>query len=410
MAADPALLFISPVMPADRGNGLAMRMGVFLEAYARRFAVTLAVVPVTGNHAGEASAFVQRHAARVVSLPLNRVMHPLLQLIARHRDPEERRRALQAYPRPRPLFYDPIATCEMLTAELDEEHFAIVHAGRSYMAPLVEPWFGRARCILDLDEDDARTLRRIGKLRAENRESQADGDEAADATKFESLIGEYLPRFDLALLANELELAGLRQRYPGAALALIPTAIRPPAAAPSPGAVPRIDFLMVGTLGYYPNADGALYFCREVLPLIGPAQVTIVGSRPPAILRSLAGEAGISLAADVPDVAPYYAAARAAIVPIRAGGGSRIKILEAFAYGVPVISTAIGAEGLAVEDGRHLLIADSARDFAAAAQRLLGDRDLARRLAGEARALLRERYEFEQIARRIEGLADGGAP
>ena len=410
MAGEQALLFISPVMPADRGNGLAMRMGMFLEAYARRFAVTLAVVPVTGNHEGKTSAFLQRHAARIVSLPLDRVMHPLLQLIARHRDPDERRRALQAYPRPRPLFYDPIATRGMLAAELGEQRFAIVHAGRSYMAPLVEPWFGKARCILDLDEDDARTLRRIGELRARNNEGSVDGDEASDAVKFESLIGDYLWRFDLALLANELELAGLQQRYPGARLALIPNAIRPPASASLPGAVAPIDFLMVGTLGYYPNADGALHFCREVLPLIGEANVTILGSRPPARLQSLASQAGISIAADVPDVAPYYAAAKAAIVPIRAGGGSRIKILEAFAYGVPVISTAIGAEGLAVEDGRHLLIADNPGDFAAAARRLLDDRELAWRLAGEARTLLGERYEFERIARRIEGLADGGAP
>jgi len=355
---------------------------------------------------------VRRHAARVVSLPLERVMHPLLQLIARHRDPDERRKALQAYPRPRPMFYDPIATCEMLIAELGAQEFAIVHAGRSYMAPLVEPWFGKSRCILDLDEDDARTLRRIGELRTFNNDGVADGDERADAAKFESLIGDYLPRFDLGLLANELELLALQRRYPAAALALVPNAIRQPAAASSSDVLAPIDFLLVGTLGYYPNADGALFFCREVLPLIGGASVAILGSRPGAILRSLDGQNGISLAADVPDVAPYYAAARAAIVPIRAGGGSRIKILEAFAHGVPVISTAIGAEGLAVEDGRHLLIADSARDFAAAARRLLGDGDLARRLASEARLLLRERYDFERIAQRIaqqiEGLADGG--
>ncbi len=409
MAQAPALLFISPAMPADRGNGLAMRMGVFLEAYARRFAVTLAVVPVNGPRAGEPTAFVRRHAERIVLLPLDRVMHPLLQLVGRHRDPEERRRALLAYPRPRPLFYDPIATRSMLLEQLDGQQFAIVHAGRSYMAPLVEPWFGKARCILDLDEDDARTLRRIGELRARNSAGAAEGEEAADADKFETLIGEYVPRFDLTVLANELELAGLRQRYPGSALALIANAIRPPVAA-APDSLAPFDFLMVGTLGYYPNADGALYFCREVLPLLPGATVTILGSRPPAVLQAQHGRAGVSIAADVPDVAPYYAAARAAIVPIRAGGGSRIKILEAFAHGVPVVSTAIGAEGLAVEDGRHLLIADSAGDFAAAARRLLQDGDLARRLVEGARALLAERYAFERIARRIEGLADGKTP
>jgi glycosyltransferase involved in cell wall biosynthesis len=170
---------------------------------------------------------------------------------------------------------------------------------------------------------------------------------------------------------------------------------------------------MVGTLGYYPNADGAAFLCRDVVPLLGrngqPPRVAIVGSKPPESVRALGALPEVSVFADVPDVAPYYAAAKVAVVPLRAGGGSRIKILEAFAHGRPVVSTRIGAEGLAVADGRHLLLADTAEAFAAAVRRLLSDPDLAARLAAEARQLVDERYDFECVAREIEALADPAA-
>ena len=417
MPAKPSLLFVSPTRPARGGNGLAMRMGIFLEAYARRFQVTLVVVPLAGQTSNETlTPFVLRHTRRVIELPLDRVMHPLIQLIARHRDPEARRVAMRAYPRPRPLYYDPIATRELLADQLGEERFALVHAGRIYVAPLVDPYLGKTRCILDLDEDDARSLLRIGRLLAANGDVGA-ADYDGDAAKFDALMGEYLPRFDRCLVAAEAEAACLRARYPGAALGVIANAIRPrellnDASTGCPPLDP-IDLLMVGTLGYYPNADGAAFLCRDIVPLLGRngqwPRIAIVGSKPPESVRALGALPEVSVFADVPDVAPYYAAAKVAVVPLRAGGGSRIKILEAFAHGRPVVSTRIGAEGLAVADGRHLLLADTAEAFAAAVRRLLSDPDLAARLAAEARQLVDERYDFECVAREIEALADPAA-
>ena len=409
MSARPSLLFVSPTPPALGGNGLAMRMGVFLEAYARRFDVTLVIVPLTGQAVdGVPSPFIQRHAGRVIVLPLDRLLHPLFQLIARHRDPTARRAAMRAYPRPRLFFYDPIVARELLAGHLGSQHFALVHAGRSYTAPLVEAYLANSRCVLDLDEDDGHTLRSIAALLSANGDQAAADDEIADAAKFESLIGDYLPRFDLGLVASEEEAAGLSRRYPAAVLGVIPNAIRHPAlpaAAESPMSsdpVEPIDFLMVGSLGYYPNADGALFFCRDILPRIGQGRVTILGSRPPASVLALGKRPDVRVLADVGSLAPYYAAARMAIVPIRAGGGSRIKILEAFAHGRPVIATRLGAEGLRVVDGQHLLIADTAQDFAAAAGRLLADPDLAARLVGQARALVGQRYALDRVASMIE--------
>ncbi len=414
MAARPRLLFISPIMPADGGNGLAMRMGVFLEAYARRFAVSLVVAPIAGHvAAGEPSPFVTRHAERVIVLPLERALHPLFQLIARHRDPAERRKAMRAYPRPRSFSYDPVLLREAMAELLGaESRFTVVHVGRLYMAPLAESYFGQARCILDLDDDDARTLRRIGALRAANGDLPGGEDDAADAGKFEVMASEYLPRFSLSLASSEPDKVSLESRHPGERIAVIENAIRPAktaagaAAAIPPAWVAPIDLLMVGSLGYYPNVDAALYFCRGILPLLKPANLTILGSRPAPAVAALGRQEGVSIAADVPDPAPYYAASRVAVVPIRAGGGSRVKILEAFAQGRPVVSTTLGAEGLAVGDERHLLIADRAEDFAAAVRRLLDDPDLAARLVAAGHQLVAERYDFARIATRIESLAD----
>jgi len=278
------------------------------------------------------------------------------------------------------------------------------------MAPLAGPFFGKTRCILDLDEDDARTLRRIGGLLNLNGDKGAVDTYDADALKFDALASEFLPRFDVSVTATWEEAAALRERYPGCTIGVIANTVRlasPRATGSRP--IEPIDFLMVGTLAYYPNADAAMFFCREVLPRLGqakpPPRLTILGRAPPASVLALGSRPGVTVLADVPDVAPYYAASAIAVVPIRAGGGSRIKILEAFAHGRPVVSTRAGAEGLSVVHGRHLLIAEGAEDFAAAAQRLLSDRRLASRLAAAARRLVEERYAFEIVARDIEALA-----
>ena len=106
----------------------------------------------------------------------------------------------------------------------------------------------------------------------------------------------------------------------------------------------------------------------------------------------------IHVTGTVDDVGPYYERAQVAVVPLRAGGGSRLKILEAFALGRPVVSTTLGAEGLDVVDGEHLLLADTAAAFAEAVIRLLEDPELSARIAGAARALVEERYDWDTVA------------
>lgn len=160
------------------------------------------------------------------------------------------------------------------------------------------------------------------------------------------------------------------------------------------------EILFLCGMDYLPNLDSARYFLGEIFPLVRKvvpgARLNIVGRELWRIGDS-AGE-GAVLHENVPDVVPWLAGADLLVVPLRHGAGTRIKIMEAMAAGVPVVTTAKGCEGIAVADGEQLLIADSPEEFAAAVGRLLGDRPLADRLRGNARRLVEMRYSWEKVA------------
>lgn len=154
----------------------------------------------------------------------------------------------------------------------------------------------------------------------------------------------------------------------------------------------------VGTLFWPPNSEGVTWWLREgyeYLRAICPELIyDIVGARPPRPLQVLAESSpGVRLYGYVADLEPFWMNASALAVPILSGGGVRVKILEAMAMGVPVVSTTIGCEGLAVRHGEHLLVADTPKDFALACAAVLQDENLARDLARNARQLIVERYD-----------------
>ncbi len=166
--------------------------------------------------------------------------------------------------------------------------------------------------------------------------------------------------------------------------------------------------LFTGLMCYPPNADAAIYFSRSILPRIRSevpdVKFIVAGHAPPPCVRRLAADAWIEVTGSVADLRPYYEQAAVTVVPLRAGGGTRLKILESMAQCVPVVSTSIGCEGLAAEHDRHLLIADRPEEFAASVIRLLRDNALRQRLAACARALVEARYDWRAIAQRLFAL------
>lgn len=165
----------------------------------------------------------------------------------------------------------------------------------------------------------------------------------------------------------------------------------------------RPQILFVGALDWPPNRDGVEFFLRHVwLRLrrqLPDAEFVVVGRGNESIRRSWGSCPGVRFVGWVPDPGPWFAESRALIVPLRSGSGMRVKVLDAFARGVPVVTTTIGVEGIDVRAGIHALVADGPDDLAAALLRLLQNRSLAESLAAAARQLVLERYDTSVVAR-----------
>jgi glycosyltransferase involved in cell wall biosynthesis len=176
-----------------------------------------------------------------------------------------------------------------------------------------------------------------------------------------------------------------------------------------PEGVPREAqrLLFLGSLDWRPNLDAAQLLLDQIFPRVRAqepsARLCIVGRNPPEwLVRRARQEAGVELAANVPDVRPYLARCGALTVPLRIGGGSRLKILEALAAGLPVVSTAVGAEGLRLEPGRHLVLADGVDEMAGALVRCIRAPEPARAMAARGREVVLSQYDWEALATKLE--------
>jgi glycosyltransferase involved in cell wall biosynthesis len=215
-------------------------------------------------------------------------------------------------------------------------------------------------------------------------------------------------RFDGVTFTSTLDEERARALVPSVRSAVVPSAVdlrsfRPAPADPPPDGCTVMFF---GINDYPPNTDGILFFVREVWPRLAAShprvRLKIVGPRPTPQILALRN-ARVEVTGAVDDVRAHLAEAAAVIVPLRMGGGTRLKILEAMAMAKPIVSTAIGAEGIDVVDGKHLLLADEPAQFAAAVGRVVDDAGLAARLGEEGRALVNAKYSWEAAARRLEG-------
>lgn len=171
---------------------------------------------------------------------------------------------------------------------------------------------------------------------------------------------------------------------------------------------PNADHLLhIGTMYWPPNIDAINWFVREVYPHIRAARpdvvFDVVGARPPQELLNLNQQGiGVNVTGYVADPEPYLQQCGVMVVPLLAGGGMRVKILNALAQGLPMVSTTIGVEGIAAVNGEHMLVADEPRAFAEAVLHLLSDQKLADRLGLNGRALIRGTYDYRVACRHIE--------
>jgi glycosyltransferase involved in cell wall biosynthesis len=374
MSDRPRLLYVSPVAPSTTGNGLAMRAGSVLRVLGRCYRVTLLIIPLYAPRRGPLAEETIAGVEQIVRLGEGKPLTP-------------------------------------------HERFDVVHVFRLAALPHAEPWLRRARrWHLDLDDVESVSRCRIAALLRANGAAAAARREEYAAESARRLEHDALLRFDRIYVCSETDRLALQGRECAPAeIAVLPNSLPLPATTPAPSPAEGIrSLLFVGNLGYYPNEDAARYFCTEILPHIRdaagrPVAVRIVGAGAGPGVRRLAVLPGVQVIGKVPDVAPWYRDAHVAIVPVRAGGGTRIKVLEAFAQRRPLVATTVGIEGIAAEDGRHALIADKPESFAAACLRLLRDPGLADRMSGEAFALFSDAYSDTSLARIVANVADARA-
>jgi polysaccharide biosynthesis protein PslH len=218
---------------------------------------------------------------------------------------------------------------------------------------------------------------------------------------YQKLEQEWIPNFDTILVASELD----RKRI----LPLSRQIVVYPNAVPCVGEVPRVEEDVIsfsGNLEFEPNRSAIAFFAGRIWPQVRRRFPTlrwrIIGKNPQGVARLVAHDSSIELVGPVDDAVAWLGRSKVAVVPVLAGSGTRIKILEAWAAGTPVVSTSLGAEGLEAENERHLLLADDPAAFESALVRLLDDANLRERVGSAGRQLCQERYTWHAAWSRLQ--------
>jgi glycosyltransferase involved in cell wall biosynthesis len=223
-------------------------------------------------------------------------------------------------------------------------------------------------------------------------------------------------RFEHVIAVSALDADVLRSEYALSSVGFVPTGVDLEYFSPR-AQKPRNDreLVFVGSMDWMPNDDGIRWFAAEVFnrvrKRVADVRLVVVGRSPAARLRELAArDPAIEVTGTVDDVRPYLERAALSVVPLRIGGGTRLKIYEAMASGVPVVSTAIGAEGLPLRGGEHLLIADSAEEQVSAICSLLEEPARAARLAANALRYVQEHCSWDAVSERFIAQCPHRAP
>ncbi|MDQ6887056.1 MAG: glycosyltransferase family 4 protein [Gemmatimonadota bacterium] len=215
---------------------------------------------------------------------------------------------------------------------------------------------------------------------------------------------EQCHRFDQVIAVSVEDRDAMARDYGAVGVAAVPTGVDT-AYYRSTGKLPRQphELVFTGSMDWLPNQDGILHFVNQVLPSVRAAvpdvTLTVVGRNPPARIRELAErDPSVRVTGRVDDVRPFIERAAVFVVPLRIGGGTRLKIFEAMAMDRPVVSTTIGAEGLPVRDGEEILVADEPAELASAVVRLLNDPQMAARIGARGGTLVRGEFGWDRVA------------
>jgi glycosyltransferase involved in cell wall biosynthesis len=284
-----------------------------------------------------------------------------------------------------------------------QENFDILHLDSIHLAPyeslFVDPGRPPIRCVYDWHNIESEAMKRYSvEVKSLARRFYA----SSTVQRLQKLERALLQNAFGHVVCSKREEEQLRMLVPGARVTAVPNGVDTAFFARATVELrwPPSNFIFVGAMNYYPNVEAAIVFVRDIWPrlrsLFPGCRLTLVGSDPVPAVLALQDKEGVAVTGTVEDVRVFYHLADVAVVPLRLGGGTRLKILEAMAAGVPVVSTSVGAEGLEVNPGYNILIADDRTPESwARAIMSLGEPERRREeLVAAATQLVRERYDW----------------
>jgi glycosyltransferase involved in cell wall biosynthesis len=381
----PRALFLAPEAPYPLAGGGALRSASLLHYLARSYDVDVIVFrqPGAADPAAQFPAGLVRHVA-VIDLPVNRPTRAARGV----------RNAIRVARRVPPLVDRFSGFDSQLAAAVSGQRYTIGVIEHFWCAP----YWKQVAPVCDQTVLDLHNIESVLHARCAECESGAAAvAHRVFARAALALERAWLPGFSRILAPSECDAELVRARAPLARIAVYPNAIPLPA---SPGGSRDHAVVFSGNLEYHPNQSAVRFFRREVWPLLRerwPELVwRLVGKNPGGVRQWTRGDPRIEVRGAVADAIEELGGAQVAVVPILAGSGTRLKILEAWAAALPVVSTTLGAEGLPVENGCQLLLADSGPAFADAVSRLLRSDQLRAEVGCAGRRLLENRFTWEK--------------
>ncbi len=392
--ARPKVLFLSQILPYPLDSGPRIRTFLVIKYLAARHDVTLVALVRSPDE-----------LADLGPLPTLCRVHPVLFRRSWVRDLG---RALRSLITGEPFMiirHRSAAMCRVVERLLAEERFDLIHVDQIKTAQCVEAVTELPR-LIDKHNVYADVIRGVAE------DGRASFLKRAFARlewpKLARYEGHVCRQFDHILTVTEADKQALA-RLSGTSR---PITVVPIAAAPDMVPVVRRrpdarHIVSVGSMFYPPNAEGALWFVREVYPHIEAelpdVKLYLIGGRPGRAIRQLGARTpGVIVTGYVEDLTPYLEQSAVMIAPLHFGSGMRVKVLDALTWGMPLVSTSFGCQGIEVTHNENILIADRPADFAVAVRRLIQDRELADRLALNGRRLIETRYDWRQVYPAIE--------
>ncbi len=385
----------TPYLPYPPDTGGKIRSYHLLRALTKRFEVDLYTVYYSNPPPQTAVEALQEYCRKV----------SLFQLKKSWRTRDRIRRVLISLPRAAQHFHTP-RSLQKAQKHIRGRGYDLLVADEMCMTPYAELAPELPKIIIRHKVDYAH-YKEVARARPWGLEKILDYVEAMKLRRYSEAK---MPLYQAFLACSEQDAALIQRDAPNVPALVIPNGVDLRKFVPSDKSNIRdTTLLYVGSMYYYPNIDAVEFFFESIFSKIQQSvsnlNVQIVGHNPPPAIQQLDGRDNVEVTGSVPDVRPYYQEADVFIVPLRLGGGTRLKIVEAMAMQTPVVSTTVGAEGLDISPGKNILIADEPAAFSEAILRLLSDSEFYNRIV-EGGQVLAQRYGWSELTEPFADLVE----